>query len=367
MLRIPLKHGIVVVVLAGTFLCRPPAARALPVFAHRYDLSCQVCHTTIPHLNAFGAAFLRAGFRLPPGFHEQQAFPVALKVNLQYSSEAGMPPLPKAIVDEVELLAGGTVSRHVSYRLEQYLVDGGERGLTRDAWLQFSSRPTFGDSGSALRVTAGEFTLPLPVDPETQRETINHYLIFDQTVGANPFNFFDDRIGVDAAFGRATNGADVHVLALKGHDPQSGLPTSGADSMLYVQTGGRTTLSAYYYDGTRRFDAIVDSFHRQGVGATLLFDKAQIDLLAQSGADSHPNATGSGVTSSGGFAQARWAFSPALTALARYDRAYSAASGLQQSLTTTLVARVRHNSKITVEDLWTAGHQTLNAAFLVAY
>src|SRR5271166_3674523 len=142
-------------------------------------------------------------------------FPIALKVNLQYSSEPDPNGLPKAIVDEVELLASGPVTPHVSYRLEQYMVDGGEPGLTRDAWLEFLSRPAFGDTGSALRVTAGQFTLPLPVDPETQRETINHYQIFDQKVGDDPFDCFNDGMGIDIAYGRETDGTVVHLMALK--------------------------------------------------------------------------------------------------------------------------------------------------------
>ena len=108
-------------------LC-PAVAQALPVFAHRYGLSCEACHTTVPHLNPFGSAFLRAGFRLPSTFTASSVFPVALKVNLQYSSEPEPSGLPKAIVDEIELLAGEALTHHWSYRLEQYIVDGGVPG-----------------------------------------------------------------------------------------------------------------------------------------------------------------------------------------------------------------------------------------------
>lgn len=346
----------------------PGAAQALPVFAHRYGLSCEACHTTVPHLNPFGTAFLRAGFRLPSTFTPSSVFPVALKVNLQYSSEPDPSGLPKAIVDEIELLAGGPLTRHWSYRLEQYLVDGGVPGLTRDAWLQFNSRPAFGDHGAALHITAGQFTLPLPVDPETQRETINHYQIFDQRVGANPFDFFNDGMGADIAFGRDANGTVFHALALKGHDPQSGLPTSGVDAMAYVQSAGSNVVgSAYYYVGTRRFGSVVDGFNRQGLGASLSFGKLQTDLVVQRGDDSAATALGAPATSSGGFAQVRWAFSPALTALCRYDSTDDSLAGLRESLTTSFVVRVRRNAKVTIEDVLTAGRQTLNAAFLFAY
>jgi|SRR5271165_445168 len=356
--------------ICGAAMMFPSQSSALPVFAHRYGLTCEACHTTVPHLNAFGAAFLRDGFRPPPGLPlAPDVFPIALKVNLQYSSEPDPNGLPKAIVDEVELLASGPVTPHVSYRLEQYMVDGGEPGLTRDAWLEFLSRPAFGDTGSALRVTAGQFTLPLPVDPETQRETINHYQIFDQKVGDDPFDFFNDGMGIDIAYGRETDGTVVHLMALKGHDPQSGLPTSGVDSDAYAQTGGKTAVfSAYYHSGTRRFGSVLDLFNRQGLGADLFIGKAEADIVVQQGFDSAANAAGAAARSSGGFAQVRWAFSPALTALSRYDSTYDPFAGLQQSLTTTLVMRVRRNAKVTVEDVSAGhGHQTFNAAFLFAY
>ncbi|HEY6358957.1 MAG TPA: hypothetical protein VIX35_11965, partial [Vicinamibacterales bacterium] len=279
-----------VVALVAVLFALPAESRALPVFAHRYGLSCQTCHSTMPHLNAFGTEFLHAGYRLPANFTQGAAFPVALKVNLQYSSEPDPNGLPKAIVDEVELLAGGGVTKHISYRLEQYLVDGGEPGLTRDALMYFTSRPAFGDPAPSLRLTGGQFTLPLPVDPETQRETINHYQIFDQRVGDNPFDFFNDGIGVDAAYGRQANGSEIELLALKGHDPQSGLPTSGLDTGLYAQTSGRVaTLSLYAHAGTRRFAAVTDVFHRQGLGAAFVLGKAELNLVGQLGEDSHAN------------------------------------------------------------------------------
>lgn len=357
-----------VVPLVIAFLALPAEARALPVFAHRYGLSCQTCHSTVPHLNAFGTEFLRAGYRLPSNFIQRQAFPVALKVNLQYSSEPDSNGLPKAIVDEVELLAGAAVTKHVSYRLEQYLVDGGEPGLTRDAFLYFTSRPTFGDLAPSLRLTGGQFTLPLPVDPETQRETINHYQIFDQRVGDDPFDFFNDGLGADVAYGRQANGSELELLALKGHDPQSGLPTSGVDTGAYAQTsGGVAMLSLYAHAGTRRFASVTDVFHREGLGAAFVWGKAELNLVGQLGDDSHANDAGMPASSSGGFVQIRWAFSPALTALSRYDITNDPFNQRQQSLTTTLVMRLRRNYKLTVEDVDLGQHQTLNAALLFAY
>jgi hypothetical protein len=58
---------------------------------------------------------------------------------------------------------------------------------------------------------------------------------------------------------------------------------------------------------------------------------------------------------------------PASGSGARYDSTYDPFSGLQQSLTTTLVVRLRRNSKLTLENVDFGQHQTFNAALLFAY
>jgi hypothetical protein len=45
-------------------------ARAVPVFARKYQTSCQTCHTAFPKLTPFGEAFRRNGHRFPAGEEE---------------------------------------------------------------------------------------------------------------------------------------------------------------------------------------------------------------------------------------------------------------------------------------------------------
>jgi hypothetical protein len=343
-------------------------AQAIPVFAHRYGLSCQVCHTTVPHLTTFGEEFGRAGFRLPPSFPVHGAFPISVKVNIQYASVPEPTHLPKVILDELEFLSFASVTKHLSYRIEQYAVDGGLVGLTRDAWLSYTSRPEFGSIAPALRATAGQFTLPLPVDPETQRRTINHYAVFDQTVGSNPFNLFDDRIGLDAAYGRQIGGIDFNALALKGHDPQSGLPTSGLDSMFVIQSANPGALfSAYRYDGHRPLGPVSDRFWRQAIAANAYLGKAEIDALAQTGRDTSADGMGLLVNSHGEFAQLVWAFSPGLSGITRYDSTGDALMGRFDSLTTAMIFRVRPNMRFTIEGVSGPRRGAISAAWLFAY
>jgi len=43
----------------------PPDSYALPAFARKYTLNCNVCHTRPPRLNTFGEQFLENGYQLP--------------------------------------------------------------------------------------------------------------------------------------------------------------------------------------------------------------------------------------------------------------------------------------------------------------
>jgi len=62
-------------VLLGSF--RPAAA--VPVFARKYQTSCQTCHVVFPKLNAFGEAFRLNGYRMPAETEEQvKETPVSL-------------------------------------------------------------------------------------------------------------------------------------------------------------------------------------------------------------------------------------------------------------------------------------------------
>lgn len=64
-LRVPL-FGVALLILGSAL-----PARAVPVFARKYQTSCQTCHTIFPKLNPFGEAFRLNGYRLPGETEEQ--------------------------------------------------------------------------------------------------------------------------------------------------------------------------------------------------------------------------------------------------------------------------------------------------------
>jgi hypothetical protein len=360
---------------AALALQRPMTARAIPLFAHQYGVTCEKCHSVIPHLNAFGAAFLAYGYRMP-GVTPGPAFPLSVKANLVDSSEnQGSGPdgrgLPKAIVDEIEAFTSGGLGTRASYLVEQYVVDGGEHGLLRDAWIIDRLNPW--QARVPLYVQGGQFTLPLPVDPETFRDTYQDYTIYTQTVGQNPFDFFEPKMGLRLGVGDPLHGLNLQLFAGPGYDRQSGLAKTGVDTMEYLQDGmGAFVVSFYHYEGLRPLaDGLFDRFWRDGYGLTYdQWGRLSSETVLQSGWDSNCGiARLVGCASSGGFEQVRYAFDERLYAEARYEGTQDP-SGFTRDAVVLGGYAPTENTRITVEDVMQhAGRltHTLNAQFTVAY
>jgi hypothetical protein len=354
-------------------LAGPAPAAALPLFSHEYGVSCAKCHSVIPHLNDFGAAFMASGYRIP-GVQPGPAFPLATKINgLESSANQGDGPngagLPKAIVDEIEVFTAGGFGTRASYLVEQYVVDGGMRGLTRDAWVIDRINPW--EARIPVYVQAGSFTLPLPVDPETFRDSYADYAPFVQTVGANPFNFFDPKIGARLGVGDPLRGLNLQVFSGPGHDRQSGLPSSGTDLMLSLSEGiGPLALTAYRYTGTRPALAGPERFTRSGAGIVWnQWGRLSSETVLQTGTDADCG-LGVACASSGGFTQLRYAFSTRLYALARYEGTNDPTNGFARDAVVMLGYGPAENARITVEDVVQHVPQTthtLNVQYTIAY
>lgn len=342
-------------------------ASALPVFAHRYGYSCQQCHSTVPRLNDFGQYFRRNGFRLPTG--RNAVFPAAVKVNLAYSSAPDATGLPKAVVDEIELLSGGSIGRSASYFVEQYMIDGGRPGLPRDAWVQFNLRRRAQENSSGfIGVRTGQFGLPLPVDVESERETLAHYALYDQTVGSNTFRFFDPRIGLDAFVGNQTSGVEAHLVLAQAYDRQTATPRSGVDWMLGLSESRRGFGFTFYrYQGQRKLAPVENRFWRQGYAAKIRRGRASLTALLQTGTDTSADGFGMHVGSRGGFLQSEYRFNDGFSAIARYEQVNDQVAGSQQFFVISAILRPKRNMRFTIEDATNAGHHNLNTALLFAY
>ena len=329
----------------------------------------------IPHLNEFGAAFLANGERFP-GVSSGNAVPFSAKTNLVDSSEyQGSGPngegLPKAIVDEVEAFSSATIGSRANYFIEQYIVDGGEPGLLRDAWVGDRVNPW--DARIPVYFQGGQFTLPLPVDPETFRDTYQNYTPYNTTVGENPFNFFDPAMGARVAIGNPLRGLSAQFFAGPGYTRQSDLAADGVDTEVYLQDSmGAWNLTAFRYDGLRPIaDGPADRFTRTGFGLTYdQWGRFSSETVLINGQDSNcASPSFSACTSSGGFEQLRYAFNRQLFAEARYEGTDSP-SGFTRDGVVLLGYGPFENTRVTVEDV--IAHvprttNTMNAQFTIAY
>jgi hypothetical protein len=351
--------AVAVALVAMASMCRP--ASAIPVFAHRYGFSCQACHTTVPHLTAFGEIFLASGYRLR-GVKPKPVFPAAVRVEINYASagaadpDAIRGPLPKTIVNEVQALMGGSVGARGSYWVEPYFVSGGFPGIFRDAW--YAQRLTDDGAHTPITVRAGQFTLPLPLDPETFRETIMPYGIWSQTAGGNPFNFFGPKIGGQIAFGDPSRQVATTVSIMKGREQQSTLRPDGADTMLSFERDlGDFALTGYRYDGNRLlsgpafnasqyYTGVGDRFWRNGFGVGWHRAATEVDADYQIGNDSAADVYGDALATSGGFLQVRQALTERTFAIARWD----ATNGptLSRTVTAGVGYRLARNMRLTV-------------------
>jgi hypothetical protein len=371
-----LKWCAALVLLLLTAYGWPVTALALPLFAHQYVVTCAKCHSVIPHLNEFGAAFLANGERFP-GISSGPAIPFSLKVNLVDSSaNQGSGPngagLPKAIVDEVEAFASATLGARANFLFEQYIVNGGEPGLPRDAWINDRVNPW--QAKIPIYLQGGQFMLPLPVDPETFRDTYQHYTPYDQRVGANPFDFFEPKMGVRLAVGDLLRGVSLQLFAGPGYDQQSGRAPTGVDTELYAQDSmGPFVLSAFHYDGLRPIaGGEFDRFERLAFGFTYSqWTRFSSETVFFHGWESNCATRGLvGCASSGGFEQLRYAFNRRLFAEARYEGTDDPTGGFTRDGVVLLGYGPIENVRITVEDVITHIPQTtntMNAQFTIAY
>jgi hypothetical protein len=370
------------------------SAQAVPIFAHQYGFSCQKCHDVIPRLNDFGEAFFENGYRLPsiskskdvpldpttaaaisatisteptsaptkPFIEPGPSFPFSMKLNLQ-STNVPEDGFPRTVVDEVEMIAAGTIGSRLNYFGEEYLIDGGAPGLLREAWMRDQINPF--DSRIPLRVQVGQFTLPLPIDVESFRESAAHYAVWDQAVGNNPFTFFDPKAGAMAMIGSRSHGTSAGFLLMNGHDSQSGLPGVGLDRMAAFQhVMGPLTLAFYRYEGRRPDGDLINRFQRTGYGLVYAQGRWESDTVLQTGWDTSMDGLGNGTPSSGGFTQLRYAFSPRVFGLLRIDGTNNAAAGLVRTSTYLIGYRPSRNARLTLENTLSHTPQTHNDVVL---
>jgi len=176
---------------------------AIPAFARKYQISCQVCHSpALPRLKPFGDEFAGNGFRLTeyesPRYFIQtgdeklslfRELPLAIRMDgfasynfgNQGTSDFGTPFVLK-------ILSGGEISDHLSYYFYFLMNETGTVAGLEDAFLIYNN---FIKTGINLYV--GQFQVSDPLFKSELRYTLEPYRIYGSAPGTSSADLKYDR------------------------------------------------------------------------------------------------------------------------------------------------------------------------------
>lgn len=342
--------------LALALLLWPAAAAAIPVFARVYDKPCSACHTVYPQLNPEGEAFRARGLhgftpaiepiRVGPGLEVPGTPPLAVSFavgeDLTHIDVPGQPdPVHTQFnVPFAALLAGGELGRHLAF-----LAD----------WAPFFTNPITGEVienthlgmgflqahgarwGWLANLKGGLFELPLGTSPRVHRLTTQGYLVY----GLTGFDLLGRPAPVtDARKDSLVLGSTQLGLELSGLHQASGVGVAmgtaagsnnredNNDSMdVFVRVSRAfgfhgAGLFLYYSPDTLGHGAR-DELVRVGPDVTFHWRRARVAAQWLSGWDSNPTGRDEELWFHGGFLEGSYRLTPALTAIARGDFAFT--------------------------------------------
>lgn len=184
-------------------LIPPQHSRAIPAFARKYQISCQVCHSpALPRLKPFGDEFAGNGFRLteyespryfiPTGDDKLSLFrelPIAIRLDGfvtynfgdQGSADFGAPFVLK-------ILSGGEISDKLSYYFYFLLNERGSVAGVEDAFVIYNDF-----LGSGINLYLGQFQVSDPLFKGELRYTLESYRIYGSAPGTSSVDLKYDR------------------------------------------------------------------------------------------------------------------------------------------------------------------------------
>jgi len=178
-------------IILGAVLCLLIPAKnadAIPAFARKYQISCQVCHSpSMPRLKAFGDEFAGNGFRMteyespryfiPTGDDRLSLFrelPLAVRLEgfatLNFENE-GTVDFASPFV--AKILSGGELSDKVSYYFYFLMNETGTVVGLEDAFLMYHDF-----AGSGINLYIGQFQVSDPLFKGELRLTLEPYMIY---------------------------------------------------------------------------------------------------------------------------------------------------------------------------------------------
>ena len=194
------------IILSATillFLLPVNNTSAIPAFARKYQISCQVCHSpAMPRLKGFGEEFAGNGFRLTeyesPRYFIQagddrlslfRELPLAIRLDgfASYNfNDAGQADFGSPFV--LKILSGGEISDRLSYYFYFLLSERGHIAGVEDAFLMYHNLFNTG-----INFYIGQFQASDPLFKGELRYTLEPYKIYGTAPGNSTTDLKYDR------------------------------------------------------------------------------------------------------------------------------------------------------------------------------
>lgn len=135
-MRVPwLRTGGFLIVIAAML---SPAARAMPPFAQAYGVSCQLCHTQVPALNAYGRYVQRTGYASLDPHALRRSFPFWIGESANLDSTDGTNP-NKIVVGNVAIHGVGYIGDDITYHMHTWITQNNQPGGVDTLWLAYNN------------------------------------------------------------------------------------------------------------------------------------------------------------------------------------------------------------------------------------
>ena len=208
-------HGITILVIMALFIIPEKKAGAIPAFARKYQISCQVCHTpAMPRLKAFGSEYANNGFRMtdyqsPRYFLETgddrlslfRELPLAIRLEgyatLNFENEG---TVDFAAPFVAKILSGGELTDKLSYYFYFLMNETGTVVGLEDAFMMYHDF-----LGAGINLFIGQFQVSDPLFKGELRLTLEPYQIYAVKPDNSSVNLKYDRgIMFDKSFKTGT-------------------------------------------------------------------------------------------------------------------------------------------------------------------
>ncbi len=194
----------------------PEQADAIPAFARKYQISCQVCHSpAMPRLKAFGDDFAGDGFRMtdyesPRHFINTgddrlslfRELPLAFRMDghatFNFNGEGSVDFAAPFVL---KIISGGELSDKLSYYFYFLMNERGHIAGLEDAFLMYRDLV-----GTGINIYMGQFAVSDPMFKGELRYTLENYKIYSTSPGESTIDLKYDRgILLDKGFSTGTS------------------------------------------------------------------------------------------------------------------------------------------------------------------